>query len=55
MTMRYAHLAPAHQLAAVERLASAESFRLAPAGADEGTEPAEPSDTTSNSEIETLD
>ena len=44
MTMRYAHLAPAHQLAAVERLTS---FQL-PAAEKNGDEvPPEPSATTS--------
>lgn len=49
MTMRYAHLAPAHQLAAVERLAS---FQIPPADKDEGQVSAEPSATTSATEPE---
>jgi len=50
MTMRYAHLPPAHQLAAVERLVSAESFQLPPDEADKGTELVEPSDTITDTE-----
>lgn len=43
MTMRYAHLAPAHQLAAVERLAA---FQLPAAEPDESAQ-SEPSATSS--------
>jgi integrase len=49
MTMRYAHLAPAHQLAAVERLAS---FEVAPVQTEESREPTEPSATISATEPE---
>jgi integrase len=50
MTMRYAHLAPAHQLAAVERLAS---FQLPLAKVEEGGPSAGSSATTSATEAET--
>jgi len=50
MTMRYAHLAPAHQLAAVERLAA---FHLPSAHAESQTASGEPIAATSSTEPET--
>jgi integrase len=49
MTMRYAHLAPAHQLAAVERLSS---FQVPLAQAQQGSESAEQSATSSATDPE---